>query len=399
MSDQLTHADDAPLDWWAKILGGDEEARLSFIRGSLSSPTETYFGLSNPARPTMLIDTSSRSGVAEAVGKPGQGRARAIAGKALRIPGVSKLLPRKLGLSSPRSTMRDLLAEIAEIEVVLSASCGPLRPNRKPVVRGLDRRGALQVVAKVGWDPLTSALVQTEAAAIADVLKTDPEVIVAPEVLEHDTWRGLEVLAVSPLAIDNSRSPETTPDQTIEALVELSTIDRTTVGLEDSGFIARLYDRLANLASDDDDQPLTVLESVIADGHSVDTGGFHGDWSPWNTQPLGGGRLLVWDWERFATDVPIGIDLVHYLFQVERFVNKSEPVEARSVVTEQAADRLAELDVDPDHADLLVTLYLLEAVARNSEGALSTQLHDRRASLVEALVASDEVDEDSRKAA
>ncbi len=398
MVDQLTKASDSPLEWWAKILGGDQEAHLSFTRGSLSSPSETYFGLANPARPTMLIDTSSRRGVAEAVGKPGQGALRAAAGKALRLPGVAKLLPRRLGLSSPKTTMRELLAEVAEVDVVLSASCGPLRPNRKPVVRGLDRRGDLHVVAKVGWDPLTSSLVQTEAAAIAEVLQTKPEIIVAPEVLSNQTWRGLDVLAVSPLAIDNSRSPETTPGETIDALVELSSIDRQTVALEDSGFVGRLYDRLSDLAVDDQ-RPLTMLESAIAEGHSLDIGGFHGDWSPWNTQPLGGGRLLVWDWERFATDVPVGVDLVHYLFQVERFVNKHEPAEARRAVTEQAAERLADLDVDPNHADLLVTLYLLEAIARNSEGALSTQLQDRRGSLIAGLDAHEDLDEDSRKAA
>ena len=40
-------------------------------------------------------------------------------------------------------------------------------------------------------------------------------------------------------------------------------------------------------------------------------GGWHGDWTPWNMSRRRG-RLQLWDWERFETGVPRGLDRCHY---------------------------------------------------------------------------------------
>jgi hypothetical protein len=44
-------------------------------------------------------------------------------------------------------------------------------------------------------------------------------------------------------------------------------------------------------------------------------GAWHGDWTPWN-MAWDGTQVLLWDFERFATGVPVGFDLVHYRLQV-----------------------------------------------------------------------------------
>jgi Phosphotransferase enzyme family len=43
-------------------------------------------------------------------------------------------------------------------------------------------------------------------------------------------------------------------------------------------------------------------------------GAWHGDWTPWN-MVWDDNQVLLWDFERFATDVPLGFDLAHYQLQ------------------------------------------------------------------------------------
>jgi len=38
---------------------------------------------------------------------------------------------------------------------------------------------------------------------------------------------------------------------------------------------------------------------------------WHGDWTAWN-MGRSRGKVLVWDWERFETGVPSGLDPLHY---------------------------------------------------------------------------------------
>ena len=62
--------------------------------------------------------------------------------------------------------------------------------------------------------------------------------------------------------------------------------------------------------------PAAALESRPA-RRRLAFGAWHGDWTPWNMASTAGG-LLVWDWERFATGVPVGFDALHYWLQIER---------------------------------------------------------------------------------
>ncbi len=379
MTDFPTSADSLPLDWWAQILGGHADARYTRI----GDPAEIYVALPRPDRATVVVDSRAGKAIADAVGKAGQGLVRSVAGKVLRIPGVATALPGKLILQSPDTTLRQRLGELNNVDARLSASCGPLRPNRKPVVRVLDEDGTLRSVGKVGWDDLTARLVSTEGQALTSLgslNSSNPSGnIVVPDVLADETWRGMHLLVVSPLPIDNTVGPELSVDPTLPALNDIAAMHRHTVdSIVSSGFWGRLIDRLPDLERYD--------TSGDAGGDlSVDLGGFHGDWSPWNTQPRADGSLLVWDWERHATDVPVGLDLVHFLFQTERFIDQRTPLEARPAVVRRAKEHLPSLDVDPGLADHLIDFYLLEALARNSEGALTKKLAARRQSLVDAL--------------
>ena len=54
---------------------------------------------------------------------------------------------------------------------------------------------------------------------------------------------------------------------------------------------------------------------VASAGHvELTFGAWHGDWTPWNMATTAT-TVLVWDWERFGTGVPVGYDALHFDFQ------------------------------------------------------------------------------------
>ena len=57
-------------------------------------------------------------------------------------------------------------------------------------------------------------------------------------------------------------------------------------------------------------EALERLRLAAAD-RPLPMGGWHGDWTPWNMSRRRG-RLQLWDWERFETGVPRGLDRCHY---------------------------------------------------------------------------------------
>ena len=80
------------------------------------------------------------------------------------------------------------------------------------------------------------------------------------------------------------------------------------------------------------------VESFAGDAE-LSVGPSHGDWSPWNMWKTRDG-LMVWDWERFATDVPVGSDLVHYRLQELLVMRGARPLDAARAVVDDAPSRL-----------------------------------------------------------
>jgi hypothetical protein len=92
---------------------------------------------------------------------------------------------------------------------------------------------------------------------------------------------------------------------------------------------------------------------------AMEFGHWHGDWVPWN---LGThrGRLVAWDWEHHAADVPVGFDLAHHGFQ-RALTLDGVPAAA---ATEAAAAALAGygpvLGLDASAQRAVLDCYLLE---------------------------------------
>jgi hypothetical protein len=110
---------------------------------------------------------------------------------------------------------------------------------------------------------------------------------------------------------------------------------------------------------------LEALDALAATGGCAGLafGAWHGDWSPWNMASTTGG-LLVWDWERFATGVPVGFDALHHWLQSEVGPQHRDPLAAAADVFEHAAPLLAPFGIDVAHARLTAALYLADVATR-----------------------------------
>ena len=116
----------------------------------------------------------------------------------------------------------------------------------------------------------------------------------------------------------------------------------------------------------------------------IEFGAWHGDLAPGNTSIVGG-RLHVWDWERSEIGVPLGLDPIHFHYQLVSFAGGRRVREAARTGLERAGGALVALGVPRDHHRLLSSLYLLERFVRYEEGRSEGTLGAREATIDELL--------------
>ncbi|MEV4552997.1 hypothetical protein [Nonomuraea wenchangensis] len=221
------------------------------------------------------------------------------------------------------------------------------RANRKPVLE-VRSRGRLLAYVKVGDNPRTRALVAAEAAALRRIAGLGLRTVVAPEVLHLGDWRGLAVLAVSPLPVRRRRSAPR--PLLLAAVAEIASTGHDTD--HSPGHDARHH------AGHD-----ARHDSGHDAGHAAGAA-WHGDFTPWNVCPAPGGRLLVWDWERYATGVPYGFDALHHFFH--RALRRLPPPDAARACVARAARELAPLGVSAATARQSALRYLIALADRHA---------------------------------
>jgi hypothetical protein len=240
---------------------------------------------------------------------------------------------------------------------------GPPRQNRKPIVQLLTDDGRSIAFAKVGVNDVTRDLVRRESAALQQVSSGSLPSVVVPQVLYSGAWRDTEVMVLS--ALPRASGERVPPARRLGAMEEVAWV----AGRRDAAYGACSY-RARLMSELDRPGPLadrlgTVagqLDSLAAD-LSVSFGAWHGDWAPWN-MAAHEGRVMLWDWERFETDVPAGFDALH--FELQKLI-RVDGLAPRAAVTElgrRGADLLRPFGGAADSADLVVALYLLHIGAR-----------------------------------
>ena len=265
-----------------------------------------------PLRPRQarLDAVSATSSEERAVERAGRRLARAALHSELATVRLGSPVWIHTGEDSLCANIEDLL----DHAVNLSARFGPPRPNQKPVLRVTNSLGELVAFAKIGWDPLTRELVRHERSVLTELSSKASSMIEWASIAGFSTWRDLDLLITRPIEIRQSRTHRS-PVAATDAIARLG--DRTTGRLESLPFWRRVSTFLG--PGHAEQIAKRAAETEVCCGFS------HGDWTPWN-MVCGPDKVGVWDWERAAHGVPVGLDALH--FEYQRLLHRSAEPES-----------------------------------------------------------------------
>jgi hypothetical protein len=300
-----------------------------------SGQVRSYVVVPSARRPKVLIPATPRAAAAAIRGfKSTQDRREAWILAALAAAfrcGAGAALPHKLYVSVPPGRgLDDLeshLAAVFQRPVHVSLHVSAPRAVRKPVLQLIDDVGHTFAFVKVGANPLTDRLVRAESATVQRLSGIPWRVLRVPRVLHAGRWREHAVLVQQALP----RSSATRDARAVAvAMDELARVDGTdVVTLCGSRYFTGLLERSQRLpASTVRDVIMGSLRELTHNHHAapVELGAGHGDWTPWNMNVCGG-RVQVWDWEKFEVGVPIGFDAAHCFVQGAVVWDARQPAE------------------------------------------------------------------------
>jgi hypothetical protein len=266
-------------------------------------------------------------------------------------------------------TLRDRTRlPVADVAVLL----GSPKPNRKPLVWVLDAQGRSLAFVKLGWNPLTLRLVDNETTWLRRLGTHDLRTIRPPRLMDTIHHGAMTGAVVEPVPIPPRSQPSS--HLLVDAVNEIAAVaplERTT--LTESGYLGEIRTRIGDLPPSREAAALQAVAGRIAldDARTeVVTGLWHGDFRPWNVA-ASGGRLLVWDWERFGHRAPIGLDAVHYWHPLQR---DGEPLARFRVRLDRAwtTQRQALERLGVARPRLLYRLHLVEMAVRLLDGLRDT---------------------------
>lgn len=337
------------------------------------SEASEFMLIPSGARPPLLVPAKPRLAAAAIRHRsPPRARQARLVRRALMIGlasglGGTVVRGRMQVTGPPRAdTIESYLRAAVSPDIQVSMYLGPARANRKPVLQLLSPAGDAVGFAKIGVNRLTRQLVRRENAALRQLGQVGLSQVKVATVLHHGEWHGLEILVLTAIPVWQRRTP-VPGTRLAAAMSEVARVGGLTSGpLATSPYFQDLRARLAS-ADDSPDRAelqkaLDVLLQACGDAE-LTYGSWHGDWSPWNMANTGDG-LLVWDWERFAGDVPVGFDALHYWLQREIVPRARGPLAAATECPARAAQLIAPLGVGTAHARLTAVLYLAELGTR-----------------------------------
>lgn len=340
--------------------------------GSPGTPIAEYLVVPDARRPRLLVPTVSRRVAAAAVRRYSEPQSRIARLKrdavvaAVRTGASGVLLRDRVRVTGPFSTSIDAhLSDALGRELAISVHIGPARANRKPVLQLIGPEGETFGFGKLGTGPLTQRLVRAETAALTALGSSGLTKLTVPRVLYSGQWRGLQVLIQSALPVWLPRAP-LTPRRLIAAMLDIAGCCGYTQGtLAGGAYWHDLRVRLATVGDRAEGVGLASAAELLvkhAGGTTFRFGAWHGDWAPWNMANLAD-ALLVWDWERFATGVPLGFDAVHHELQ-RRIQSTGDAKDAVEATVRRAGELLAPFGVPAEGREVTALLYLVDLATR-----------------------------------
>jgi hypothetical protein len=331
-----------------------------------------YLVVPNARRPRLLVPSLNPSVAAAAVRRYAEPQSRMARLKrdavvaAVHTRSTGLFFRDRIRISGPASAGIDgYLSDALRRDLAVSIHIGPARANRKPVLQLLSTEGETFAFGKIGSGTLTRSLVRAETAALNTLGHSNLTKLAVPRVLHAGQWRGLEVLIQSALPVWLPRATLNQRRLTAAMLDVAGCQGLTNGSLTGSAYWEKLQARLAAVADRPEGAALAAAVSVLA-AHSGGTtlryGAWHGDWAPWNMANLEN-ALLVWDWERFATGVPLGFDAIHH--ELQRRIQSTGDARAAVEATVRRSDELlAPFGVAPVSREITALLYLVDLAVR-----------------------------------
>lgn len=323
--------------------------------------------------PRLLVPAGRRAGrtALRGYGEPGSAKSR-LAVRALAAAlgsGAGGLLRDRLFVAAPpgAETIESFLSTELGQPIQVSMHLGAARANRKPVLQLLTADGKIAGYAKIGVSDLTADLVRAERDALARLADARLPGLTIPQVRGCGTWQDLAVLVLSPLPVWQRRTG-LRPGQLAAAMAALARSPGSRPGmLAASGYWQQLTGRLAGAGDGAQHDALRTALARLGErsGHTeLAFGAWHGDWTPWNMASTRDG-LLLWDWERFGADVPLGFDALHYWLQAQVVPGKADPEAAARECVRRAQTLLEPFGIATSaQAELTALLYLAELSVR-----------------------------------
>ena len=351
------------------------QAELTGRRAIRPSDASSYAVVPTSRHPVLLLPTHPPAVAAATLrnyktsaGSMSRAKFRALA-LAARA-GALRFLPNQVlvhdSAGDPDADLVGHLRKLLGQEVYIAVYMGAPRANRKPVLQILGPDAQTIAFAKIGTNALTQRLVRREASALSFLATRPMTTVRVPSVLHHGSWHGHEILVQRAVGRERVRA-RALPSAIEQAMVQVAGLGGvSTSNGRDSSYWRQLEQRISELRPDPQSGGLkSALESLgpVAASTEISFGAWHGDWTPWNMLARGD-TIEVWDWERFETDVPVGIDALHLALQREVSRDHRQARSAATALLESSSRLMAPFGGPRDAAKLVATLYLLDLGAR-----------------------------------
>jgi len=375
--------------------------QVSLVRGSRPGGRELVYVPSSTS-PRLLVPAGHRAAMSAAMRRYSHSLSsadragRLVVATGLRL-GVGGLLADRIRITPPAAGAESIESHLSDVlgrPVLVSLGVGSARANQKPVLQVLTPSGRSIAYVKVGDTPLTARLVRGEARALAAVGSRAWDRLETPRLFHLGSWHGLELLVISALDTIARPGPGPVLQPPLDALDEL--YDAFAAGAEPLAGTGYWRDLRAAAAEVADTAQRQRYESSLArigraaGDTRVELTAWHGDCAPWNLA-WRRGRVQLWDWERFATGVPRGLDRVHYVFNtMARAAGFSAEVADAALL----GPHVRHPACDAAGQRLLTVLYLASISARylvGSQTATGEVLRPATVVVLDALVRHSEI--------
>jgi hypothetical protein len=390
------------LEWLAKItwlVAPNVRVRLGTAGPSGTVPVERYAVIPNAERPRFLLPLESRRAARSALlsynalRPPLTRGARAALATGAEL-GVAQLVFRdRLVVSVPADRtpsewpsmlLREHLRRVLGVpDMVLAIGVRSPGPYTKPVLQAFSRNGRPRGYVKVGWNQVTGPLVRAEADFLQARRERPFHTILVPGLLHGGAWRELEISVTSPLPPGIRRLPDPSTPPPVETTREIAETGGLREGpLAESSYWYRLRRSVEDILPLDPAVTRPVRRHLLSveerfGNTKLTFGSWHGDWTAWNVALLKG-KVVAWDWEQAGHDVPLGFDIVHYLFQLPFAGKQARLEESVAFCRRRSVAPLLDLGVPPSVQPALISAYLLELFVRYYGAQLSGAGVNRR---------------------